>query len=96
MISTSKPRRVHIMLPDSLLEEIDAQVGPRKRSQFIQEAVSEKLARQCRDEAFERIVGSLKDVDIPGWETPEAAAQWVRDQRRHPEKLVSQVADRDS
>jgi hypothetical protein len=22
--------------------------------------------------------GALADVDIPGWETPEAAAAWVR------------------
>ncbi len=93
-VSTGR-RRAHVVMPDDLLREIDARVGQRRRSQFIQEAVEEKLARQCRVEAFERVVGSLKDVDVPGWETPEATAQWVHNLRYHPEKLAEQVTDRE-
>ncbi len=96
MVTDTRQRRAHIVMPAELVEEIDAQVGPRRRSRFVQEAVEEKLRRQRRIEAFDGVVGSLKDVDIPGWETPEAAAQWVHDLRRHPEKLAEQLADRDS
>ena len=92
----AKQRRAHIVMSAELIAEIDAQVGPRRRSRFIEDAVTEKLRRQRRVEAFDRVVGSLKDVDIPGWETPETAAQWVHDLRRHPEKLAEQLADRDS
>ena len=91
-ISTER-RRAHVVLPDELLRDVDARVGQRRRSEFIQEAIEEKLTRLSRLEAFERVVGSLKDVDTPGWETPEAAAQWVHDLRYHPEKLAEQVED---
>lgn len=96
MAATTQRRRAHVVLPDVLLREVDARVGQRSRSEFIQGAIEEKLARLCRVEAFERVVGSLKDVETPGWETPEAAAQWVHDVRYHPEKLVKQVADREA
>jgi hypothetical protein len=33
-------------------------------------------------QAAEKAGGSLKHVDIPGWETSETAAQWVHDSRR--------------
>jgi hypothetical protein len=92
----AKQRRAHIVMSAELIAEIDAQVGPRRRSRFIEDAVAEKLRRQRRVEAFDGVVGSLKDVDIPGWESPEAAAQWVHDLRRHPEKLAEQLAHRDS
>jgi metal-responsive CopG/Arc/MetJ family transcriptional regulator len=74
--------RTHVVMPKELVEEIDAEVGPRKRSQFVKEAVEEKLARRRRVAAFEAVAGSLADVDIPGWETSESTARWVRAQRR--------------
>jgi hypothetical protein len=61
-----------------LIAEIDAQVGSRNRNQFIQEAVEEKLRRQRLKASLAEMAGSLADVDIPGWEASEAAAEWVR------------------
>jgi hypothetical protein len=78
----TRPRRAHIVMPAELVEKIDAQVGPRKRSRFVQEAVEEKLRRQRLHASLAEMAGSLTDVDIPGWETPEAAAEWVRALRR--------------
>lgn len=92
----AKQQRAHIVMSAELIAEIDAQVGPRRRSRFVEEAVAEKLQRQRRIEAFDQVVGSLKDVDVPGWETPETTAQWVHDLRHHPEKLAKELADRDS
>ena len=77
-----KTRRAHIVMPAELVEEIDARVGPRKRSQFVQEAVEEKLRRQRLQASLAEMAGSLADFDIPGWETSEAAIEWVRAQRR--------------
>jgi hypothetical protein len=65
-------------MPNDLLQEIDSRVGQRKRSEFIQEAIEENLGRLRRVEAFERVVGSVADGDIPEWETRESAAKWLR------------------
>ena len=75
-------RRAHIVIPAELLEKIDAQVGPRKRSKFVQEAIEEKLRQQRLRASIAEMAGSLADVDIPGWETRESAAEWVRALRR--------------
>jgi metal-responsive CopG/Arc/MetJ family transcriptional regulator len=74
--------RTHVLLPKDVVEEIDRSVGERQRSAFLTEAAREKLERQRRLQTLERFAGWLKDVDIPGWETPEAAAEWVHRQRR--------------
>jgi hypothetical protein len=79
---TKEAVRTHVVLPKDLVDELNELVGPRRRSEFIAEAAKEKLDRLKRVRAFDRVVGSLADVDIPGWETPEAAAEWVRASRR--------------
>ena len=81
MATDARQRRAHIVLPTELVEAIDAQVGPRGRSRFVQDAVEEKLRRQRLQASLSEMAGSLADVDIPGWETPEAA-EWVRALRR--------------
>ena len=78
MTVSMERRRAHVVMPDILLREIDARVGPRRRSEFIQEAIEEKLGRLRRVEAFERVVGSVADGDIPEWETHESTAEWLR------------------
>jgi hypothetical protein len=83
----AKPRRTHVLLPEALLDEIDALVGSRRRSSFIAEAIAAEL-RRCRlKAAVAEMDGALADVDIPGWETPEAAAAWVRALRDGDEHL---------
>ena len=93
MAVDAKHRRAHIVMPAELVEKIDAQVGPRKRSRFVQEAVEEKLRRQRLKASLAEMAGSLADVDIPGWETSEAAAEWVRALRRGDQVGVSIASD---
>ena len=93
MVTDTRQRRAHIVMPVELVEEIDAQVGPRKRSRFVQEAVEEKLRRHRLQTSLAEMAGSLADVDIPGWETPEAAAEWVRALRRGDPVGVSTILD---
>ena len=44
-------------------------------------ALGKVAEREKLIEAAKRVAGSLKDVDIPGWETSKSAAQWVHDLR---------------
>jgi hypothetical protein len=77
MTASSERRRAHVVVPGDLLREIDSRVSQRKRSEFIQEAIEEKLNRLRRVEAFERVVGSVADGDIPEWETRESTSEWL-------------------
>jgi metal-responsive CopG/Arc/MetJ family transcriptional regulator len=74
--------RIRVSMPRALVEEIDRRVGKKERSAFIAEAAAQELRRLRRIEALDEFAGSLKDVDIPGWEMSESAAEWVREQRR--------------
>jgi metal-responsive CopG/Arc/MetJ family transcriptional regulator len=74
--------RTHVVVPKKLLLAIDQLVGRRSRSKFFADAAAEKLARVRLDAAARQAAGSLADVDIPGWETSEAAAEWVRASRQ--------------
>jgi Arc/MetJ-type ribon-helix-helix transcriptional regulator len=82
MVVSTRRRRAHVVLPEDLLQKIDARVGQRKRSEFIQEAIEEKLNHLARVEAFERVVGSIADGEVPEWDTRESTEAWVRDLRQ--------------
>jgi hypothetical protein len=85
--------RTHIIVPDELIAAVDARVGQRRRSRFIAEAIAEKLRHADLLEAFDEFAGSLADVDIPGWETPESTSAWVRAMREDPAALVQSLRD---
>ncbi|HEY7037147.1 MAG TPA: hypothetical protein VH482_37850 [Thermomicrobiales bacterium] len=74
--------RTHVVMPKEVVDEIDELVGQRRRSEFLTELARKELRRRRLLAAFDRAAGSLKDVDIPGWETSESAEEWVRDLRR--------------
>lgn len=85
VVTTERRRRAHVVLPDELVKEVDEHVGQRRRSRFIQEAVEEKLGRRQLKTALAEMNGALAGVEIPGWETPESAVEWVRSLRREEE-----------
>ena len=89
---SSRRRRAHVVMSSDVLQEIDSRVGQRKRSEFIQEAIEEKLGRLRRVEAFERVVGSVADGDVPEWETRESTAEWLRALRQDREADNPDVA----
>jgi hypothetical protein len=74
--------RVQLAVPRDLVAAVDRLVGRSHRSAFIAEAVAEKLARLRLAAAAEQAAGSLASVDVPGWESPEAASAWVRASRQ--------------
>ena len=74
--------RVHVTLPEDIVKAVDRLVGQGGRSQFIASVVELELRRRRLSVALEELDGALADVDIPGWETRESAAAWVRALRR--------------
>lgn len=70
--------RAHVVLPEELISEIDRLAGKRKRSQFIEAAVRDKLTRDRLGVALERAAGVVAPEDYPQWDTPEKISEWVR------------------
>jgi hypothetical protein len=76
-------KRAHVLLPEDLLREIDALVGPRGRSSFLVDTAREEVRRQ-------KLLHFLGSKD-PAWKTkdhPElagGAASWVRKLRTESE-----------
>jgi hypothetical protein len=76
-------KRAHVLLPEDLLREIDALVGPRGRSSFLVETARQEVRRQ-------RLLHFLESED-PAWTSdghPElagGAAAWVRKLRTESE-----------
>ncbi len=54
--------------------------GKRRRSHVL-EAIAPELRRRRLKKAIAEMAGSLADVDVPGWESRESAATWVRSLR---------------
>lgn len=78
--------RTHVVMPKEVVAEVDRLVGSRHRSEFVTEAVEEKLRQERLKEAAHRLAGSLAHGGIPEWDTSESAAEWVRSLRRESDK----------
>jgi hypothetical protein len=82
-------QRTHIILPQELIAEIDAVVGPRGRSAFLVETARAELRRR-------RLLAFLND-DQPAWtesnhpELAEGSAAWVKRLRDEGEKRIPTV-----
>ncbi len=85
--------RAHVIVPKELIEAVDDLVGKRGRSRFFAEAAEEKLARRRLEETARKAAGSLAAVDIPGWETSESSAEWVRASRTADEARMRHWAE---
>jgi hypothetical protein len=81
MATSTERRRAHVVMSADLVREIDALVGRRGRSQFIEEAATERLQRLRRVAAFEHAMATPTE-GIPEWETKESTAEWVRSLRQ--------------
>jgi len=82
--------RAHVLLPEDLIAELDEVVGPRGRSEYIADALREKLLRERQRRAVEKYAGVLADEDIPEWATPELTTEWINRGRRDDRELPDQ------
>lgn len=70
--------RIHVVMPDETLRAIDAQVGKRGRSRFLEEAAREKLARNDFEEVLRATHGIAKGKGYEHWKDAETTEAWVR------------------
>jgi Arc/MetJ-type ribon-helix-helix transcriptional regulator len=70
--------RLHIVLDDELVREIDERVGTGRRSAYIAAAARKALEDERRRELIEAGIGSIPDT---GHEWDDDPAEWVRAQR---------------
>lgn len=82
--------RVHIVLPGETLVELDQTVGKRHRSEFVAEAVREKLLRLRHVRAVQEAISTLPSDEIPGWNSPEEVSAWLRDSRQRDVERLKQ------
>jgi hypothetical protein len=73
-------KRAHILLPQELAGEIDATVGPGKRSAFLVETARAEIRRRKLLQFLESEEPAWKDEDHP--ELAKGSAGWVRGLRQ--------------
>jgi predicted transcriptional regulator len=71
-------RRTNIILPDKLVEEVDRVAGKRKRSQFIAQAIQERLAKIKFEQALARAAGAWRDENHPDLSTQEDINRYLK------------------
>ena len=82
-------KRTHIVLSDQLVKEIDALVGRRHRSSFLNEAAEKELMRRRQIQALKAAAGAWKDEDHP--ELKQGSAKWVQGLREESERRFKRV-----
>ena len=80
--------RTNVTLPEELVREIDRVAGRRKRSQFIVEAVRERLAKLRFSEALAQAAGAWSDENHPDLVTQEDIKRYLRRARRATDKRI--------
>lgn len=69
-------QRAHILVPEDLLEEIDALVGPRGRSAFFLETARQEVRRRKLLQFLESQEPAWRSEDHP--ELADGSAAWVK------------------
>lgn len=73
--------RTNLLLPKVLVDEVDHYAGPRGRSRYVAEALTERLRRDRLREVVQATAGALNRADYPHWRTPDDVVAWVRELR---------------
>ncbi len=74
--------RTHVVVSDEVMQAIDARVGQRGRSRFLEQAAREKLERLALEESLRETSGMLGEGLHPEWADRDSSRQWVRATRR--------------
>ncbi len=70
-------QRINVIFPTTLLEELDALLPPRKRSEVIVEATGHYLARLKVLAALKESAGAWKSAEHPELATPDDVNHWL-------------------
>ncbi len=71
--------RTNLVLPRDLVDEVDRLAGPRGRSRYVAEALTERLRRDRLRDVVLATAGAWRAH--PLFPTSDAAADWVRQGR---------------
>lgn len=77
--------RLHILVDDELVAELDSRVGRGQRSAYVGRLIREALDDARRWDDVESGFGSIEDT---GHEWDDDPAAWVRSQRRQDDRRV--------
>ncbi len=77
--------RVHIIVDDVLVAELDQRVGRGQRSAFVAELIRDALDDARRWDDLESGFGSIEDL---GHEWDDDPGVWVRAQRREDQRRI--------
>ena len=85
-------RRMHVVLAEDLVSEIDRLVGKGQRSEFLAEAASRELLRQKQLRALQRATGAWAERAHAG--LTRASALFVRRMRAENERRLKRLRGR--
>ena len=85
-------KRTHVVLPETLVREIDKIAGSRGRSAFLADLAKREIKRHQLLELFKRKEPIWKDEDHP--ELKDGAAAWVRKIRAESEARFRRIQKR--
>jgi hypothetical protein len=71
--------RTNLLLPKELVDEVDRSAGPRGRSRYAAEALTERLRRDRLRAVVTATAGAWRDN--PLFPTSDAVVAWVRERR---------------
>jgi metal-responsive CopG/Arc/MetJ family transcriptional regulator len=71
--------RTNVTLSEDLLREVDQLAGPRGRSQFVADAVEQRVKRERLRRALDAAEGAW--IGTPAYMTPDEAYRWIRSMR---------------
>jgi len=85
-------KRMHVVLSEQLVKDIDSLVGSRQRSSFLTQAAERELMRLRQLKALKAVAGSWKDKDHP--ELKDGAVKWVNTLRSQDEQRFNKITAR--
>jgi len=82
-MGAQETRRINVIFPARLLDELDELAPPRKRSQIIVAATTEYVHRLKLLRTIQESAGLWADASHPELATPEDIDAWLRQMRSH-------------
>jgi len=76
-------QKITVTIPVALLNRLDDRISKRQRSNFIAEAIAERLALEEQVAALEETAGLWADKDHPELADGEAIDRWVSTMRQN-------------
>ncbi|MBI3962087.1 MAG: hypothetical protein HY335_05000 [Deinococcus sp.] len=88
----ARVRKVHLLFPETLIQELNRTVRPRTKSQFVVEAVQEKLDRLRLEKGLRAGFGAWRDKNHPDLRTHQDMERYLRALRHSTQERLRRLA----